>query len=77
MYIHILLLSNAWWLGARSNAKRGPGSLEVFRGVFFGILKLVGVTLVFIVCLGLSKYFHLLQTSMMGYLLTVLMSGNL
>ena len=32
--------------------------------------------LVFIVCLGLSKYVHLLQTSMMGYLLIVSMSGN-
>ncbi len=41
-----------------------------------GILKLVGVTLVIIVCLGLPKYFHLLQTSTMGYLSTVLMSGN-
>ena len=33
-YIHTLLLLNAWLLGARSNAKRGPGSLEVSRDVF-------------------------------------------
>ena len=30
---------NAWLFGARSNAKRGPGSLEVFRGDFSGIVQ--------------------------------------
>ena len=49
----------------------------MYSGVNFEWLpKLVGVTLAFLVFLGLLKYFHLSQTPIMGYLLTLLVSGN-
>ena len=44
--------------------------------IFYWLPKLVGVTLAFLLCLGLLKYFHLLQTPIMGYLFMLLMSGN-
>ena len=53
------------------------GDQEVLKylGVnFFGSSKLALVTLVFLVCSGLSKIFQLSQLPMMGYLVTELMN---
>ena len=55
--------------GGRSN---GNGDQEDLK--YLGV-KLALVTLVFLVCPGLPKFFQLSQPPMMGYLLTVL-SGN-
>ena len=58
-----------------------PGSLElaavpnvdyevlIYLGVIcYWLFKLVGVTLAFLLGLGLPKYFHLLHILIMGYL---------
>ena len=62
-------------LGARGNAKRGLGSLEMLRGDFFSFLRCSRFFFCF--CLfWVFPFFQLLQCSIMVYLFTVSISGN-